>query len=249
VNQVWQDGPVSNDAPGMHDTSGANVQSMATLNLLSGESGASGASGAASSILHKKNIHGVLNAIGWGILMPLGVIIARYVKVFESADPAWFYLHVTCQTSAYIIGVAGWATGIQLGNGSPVHQTTHRNIGITIFSLATLQMFALLLRPNKDNKYRLYWNIYHHSIGYSVIILSIINIFKGLDILQPANKWEQSYLGIIVSLGIVAVLLEVYTWIVVLKRKKAAGTEKAPANGYNGTNMYNNYGARTQNVV
>lgn len=112
-------------------------------------------------------------------------------------------------------------------------------------------MFALLLRPNKDNKYRLYWNIYHHSIGYSVIILSIINIFKGLDILQPANKWEQSYIGIIVSLGIVAVLLEVYTWIVVLKRKKAAGTGKAPAgtNGYNSTNMYNNYGARTQNVV
>lgn len=100
----------------------------------------------------------------------------------------------------------------------------------------------MFLRPKKDNKYRLYWNIYHHSIGYTIIILSIINIFKGLDILKPANKWEQSYIGIIVSLGIAAVLLEVYTWTVVLKRKKA---EKAPV----GTNGFYGYGARTQNVV
>ncbi|XP_058196890.1 cytochrome b561 and DOMON domain-containing protein At4g17280-like [Rhododendron vialii] len=243
VNQVWQNGPVSNDAPGIHATSGSNVQSMATLNLLSGASAASGASGAVSSRLRKMNIHGVLNVVSWGIMMPLGVIIARYVKVFESADPAWFYLHVTCQTSAYIIGVAGWATGMQLGNESPgVQQTVHRTIGILLFSLATLQVFALFLRPKKDNKYRLYWNIYHHSIGYTIIILSIINIFKGLDILKPANKWEQSYIGIIVSLGIAAVLLEVYTWTVVLKRKKA---EKAPV----GTNGFYGYGARTQNVV
>ncbi|XAR53858.1 hypothetical protein NMG60_11022560 [Bertholletia excelsa] len=39
LNQVWQDGPVSNDAPAMHATTGANVQSMATLDLLSGQSG------------------------------------------------------------------------------------------------------------------------------------------------------------------------------------------------------------------
>lgn len=44
------------------------------------------------------------------------------------------------------------------------------------------------------------------------------------------------------SLGIAAVLLEVYTWTVVLKRKKA---EKAPV----GTNGFYGYGARTQNVV
>ena len=88
-----------------------------------------------------EQIHGVLNAISWGILMPGGILIARYVKVFEFADPAWFYLHATCQTSAYIIGVAGWATGLQLGKDSPgIQFTAHRTIGILIFSLATLQV-------------------------------------------------------------------------------------------------------------
>lgn len=48
------------------------------------------------------------------------------------------------------------------------------------------------------------------------------------------------------SLGIVAVLLEVYMWTVVLKRKKAH--EKGPG-GTNGTNGFYGYGGRTQNVV
>ena len=29
------------------------------------------------------------------------MIIARYLRTFPSADPAWFYLHVSCQVSAY----------------------------------------------------------------------------------------------------------------------------------------------------
>lgn len=86
-------------------------------------------------------IHGVLNAVSWGLLMPIGVIIARYLKVFKSAGPAWFYLHVSCQFSAYIVGVAGWATGIKLGSESAgVVLATHRTIGILIFCLGTLQV-------------------------------------------------------------------------------------------------------------
>uniref|UniRef100_A0A6N2K0S5 Cytochrome b561 domain-containing protein n=1 Tax=Salix viminalis TaxID=40686 RepID=A0A6N2K0S5_SALVM len=89
VNQVWQDGPLSGNAPQIHTTSGSNVQSMGTLNLLSGESSSTGGSAKTT----KRNIHGVLNAVSWGILMPIGALIARYLKVFKSADPAWFYLH------------------------------------------------------------------------------------------------------------------------------------------------------------
>lgn len=75
--------------------------------------------------------------------MPLGAIAARYMRVFKSADPAWFYLHVACQSSAYIVGVAGWATGIKLGSDSPgVTQNPHRNIGIVLFCLGTLQVIS-----------------------------------------------------------------------------------------------------------
>jgi len=86
-------------------------------------------------------IHGILNAVSWGLLFPIGAMIARYMRIFESADPAWFYLHVSCQFSAYVIGVAGWATGLKLGSESKgIQYNTHRNIGISLFSIATLQV-------------------------------------------------------------------------------------------------------------
>lgn len=86
----------------------------------------------------------MLNVVSWGILMPFGAMVARYLKTFKAADPAWFYLHAGCQTSAYIVGVAGWATGIKLGSDSVGTQyDTHRNIGITLFCLGTLQVFNL----------------------------------------------------------------------------------------------------------
>lgn len=83
----------------------------------------------------------MLNAVSWGILLPVGAIFARYLKTFKSADPAWFYLHITCQIIGYGVGVGGWATGLNLGSKSKgIQYTTHRNIGISLFSLATLQV-------------------------------------------------------------------------------------------------------------
>ncbi|XVF71783.1 hypothetical protein PTKIN_Ptkin12aG0066700 [Pterospermum kingtungense] len=243
TNQVWQEGPVSNDQLGVHPTTGANVQSVGSVNFVTGQSGGSGS----GSRTTRRNVHGVLNTVSWGILMPLGAIAARHMRVFKSADPAWFYLHVACQSSAYIVGVAGWATGIKLGSDSPgVTQNPHRNIGIALFCLGTLQVFALLLRPKKDHKYRFYWNIYHHSIGYTVIILSIINIFKGFDILQPDDHWKRIYIGILIFLGIVATLLEAFTWYVVLSRRKRESAKHS--HSMNGTNGVNEHGARGQGV-
>ncbi|XP_010936608.1 cytochrome b561 and DOMON domain-containing protein At5g47530 [Elaeis guineensis] len=232
-NTAWQAGQVSSGVPVGHATTGDNVLSKGSTDFLSGVS----SEGGGNSRLHRKNIHGVLNAVSWGVLMPLGAIIARYLRVFQSADPAWFYLHVACQCSAYIIGVSGWGLGLKLGSESKgITYHSHRDIGIALFCLATLQVFALLLRPNKDHKYRIYWNVYHHLIGYSVIVLSVVNIFKGFDILDPAKKWKHVYIAIIATLGGVALVLEAVTWAIVLKRKSIS-SEKFHHNEY-GTNGY-----------
>lgn len=92
-----------------------------------------------------------------------------------------------------------------------------------------LQIFALFIRPQKDHKYRYFWNIYHHSLGYTIIVLGIINIFRGFDILSPEKKWKATYIIVIAALGVIALLLEVITWIVVLKRKSST----KPYDGYN----------------
>ena len=96
------------------------------------------------------------------------------------------------------------------------------------FSFCTvllLQIFALFLRPKKEHKLRFYWSIYHHSIGYAIIILGIINVFKGLTILDPAKKWKSTYVSILIVLGGITVLLEVFTWVVVLLRRSSRSTK------------------------
>lgn len=87
--------------------------------------------------------------MSWGILMPTGAIIARYLKVFKSADPTWFYLHITCQASAYIVGVSGLGTGLKLGSDSEgVDYDTHRALGIVLVCLGTLQVPCVHLLLN-----------------------------------------------------------------------------------------------------
>ncbi|KAK9277637.1 hypothetical protein L1049_007183 [Liquidambar formosana] len=138
---------------GIHATTRPNLRSFGNLDFLSGKIAVATREGI-NARTRMRNIHGVPNAINWGILMPLWAIIARYLKVFKVANPAWFYLHVSCQCSGYIVGVAGWATRLKLGTkSSGIHHNAHRNISIAIFCLSTLQVFAFFLRPNKDQKY------------------------------------------------------------------------------------------------
>ncbi|KAI6672663.1 hypothetical protein NL676_000569 [Syzygium grande] len=252
ASQVWQEGPMNGPgSPGIHSTSGANMQSTGTLDFLSTSSTSGGVSSSGSSGIssteRKKNVHGVLNAVSWGVMMPLGVLLARYLKVFKSANPAWFYLHVTCQASAYAVGVAGWITGLRLGGdaGGGGNVGTHGNIGMALFILGTLQVFALLLKPKPDHKYRFYWNIYHHSCGYTAIALSIVNVFLGLDILDPTKVWKQMYIIALIVLGGVALIMEPVTWAVVIKRRRRERSQKDPAIGMNGAHS-NGYNGRSQ---
>ncbi|KAM2176025.1 hypothetical protein ACFX1Q_035362 [Malus domestica] len=207
VNQVWQVGPsVSDGFPAKHDFLTPNLNSKGTLSLTGGTTTTTASGG---SKMKKRNIHGILNAVSWGLMFPIGIIV-----------------------SGYAIGVAGWATGIKLGSESKgVVYTNHRNIGIVLFALATLQIFALFLRPKKEHKFRFYWNIYHHTLGYTILVLGIINVFKGLDILNPAKHWRSTYIIVIITLGALALLLEAITWIVVLKRKSRKATK--PYDGLN----------------
>ncbi|XP_038899819.1 cytochrome b561 and DOMON domain-containing protein At3g25290-like [Benincasa hispida] len=227
VNQVWQVGPsVDGTNLAVHEFQPANLNAKGTLGLSGGEV-MNNDGGEIDSRTMKKNIHGVLNAVSWGLLFPIGIVMARYLRVFPSADPAWFYLHISCQISAYAIGVAGWGTGMKLGSESEGFVAyDHRNIGIALFAMATLQMFALFLRPKKDHKYRMYWNVYHHSLGYSILILGIINVFKGFNMLNPDRKWKSAYIVVIAVVGVIAVILEAFTWVVVLKRKSSNKSTK-----------------------
>ena len=126
----------------------------------------------------------------------------------------WFYVQVLVQSLGYILGVAGWSTGLVLGNYSVgVVYQKHRFIGIALFAISTLQVCAILVRPSKGHKIRGAWNYYHYTLGVSILVLSILNIFYGFDILAPAPKWRYGYIGILGGLAGLTMVFEIVKWV------------------------------------
>lgn len=234
VFQVWQVGP--GVGPGgklvKHAFKPDNMRATGTLNLLRGEAtSSSGSGGTGGSKMRDRNIHGLLNAISWGFLLPLGAIIARYLKSFTSS-PTWFYLHVACQITGYALGTAGWATGLKLGSQSKgVTYTTHRSVGIALFAIATSQLTALFLRPKPDHKYRYLWNALHHTAGYAVIVLGVFNVFTGINILAPPMAWKVAFITVVCALAAAAAGLEAASWCVKSRESRKTGKGGASSAG------------------
>lgn len=54
--------------------------------------------------------------------------------------------------------------------------------------------------------------------------------------LDPEKKWRTAYITVLIILGAIAALLEVITWVIVLRRK--SGNSTKPYDGSNGANGY-----------
>ncbi|KAK1412699.1 hypothetical protein QVD17_34158 [Tagetes erecta] len=153
-----------------------------------------------------KRAHGILNMIGWGILIPIGALVARFLR---HLDPLWFYVHSSVQTLGFILGLAGVIVGIVLDDRLDARVGKHKGLGSTILALGCLQILALLLRPSIDAKTRKYWNWYHHNIGRLMILFAIVNIFYGVHLAKAGSSWNVGYGVILGIFAITIVILEV----------------------------------------
>ncbi|KAJ1441262.1 DOMON domain [Sesbania bispinosa] len=226
VNHLWQEGLVSDDGTlKPHSMSRSNLQSYGTLDFESGKVLETG--GKRNSRTTSRYVHGILNTISWGILMPIGVIFA-HLKAFNGLGTSWFHLHRACQSLAFLIGIAGFGTGLYMGNHhNGVHHAPHRCIGITLMCLASAQVcVAIFLRPKKDHKYRRFWNIFHYLVGYTTIVLAIFNVCNGFDILDAHKIWKKIYIGIIIFLVVVASVMNVIAFIFIRKKRTRNSQER-----------------------
>ncbi|KAE8038077.1 hypothetical protein FH972_010621 [Carpinus fangiana] len=154
--------------------------------------------------------HGVLNMVGWGILMIIGAMVARYLK---EKDPLWFYFHGFIQLCGFILGLVGIICGFILNNRLNAAVSTHKGLGIFILVLGCLQVMAILARPNKMSKFRKYWNWYHQNVGRILIIFTIANIFYGIHLGENGHGWSAGYGVVLGILFIISVVLEIRIWI------------------------------------
>lgn len=179
-----------------------------------------------------RKTHGLMNMFGWGILIIIGALVARHMKQWK---PTWFYAHIALQTTGFILGLTGIICGLVLENRTKANNVSkHKGLGITILVMGILQVhllshskfqyttkenmliwfcllqvLALLARPDKDSKYRKYWNWYHHNVGRVMIILAISNIFYGIHLGKAGSSWNVGYGFAVAVLALAAIGLEV----------------------------------------
>ncbi|KAF5459509.1 hypothetical protein F2P56_023450 [Juglans regia] len=216
INHVWNRGLyVQGYSPTIHPTTSNDLSSHATIDVQSGLAMAQH-----DNIKTLKIVHGIINAISWGLILPIGAVTARYLRHIQALGPAWFYAHAGMQLFALFLGTVGFAIGIRLGEQSPgVEYGLHRKLGFAAFCLGGLQTLALLFRPKTTNKFRKYWKSYHHFVGYSCVVLGVVNVFQGFEIMGASRSYAKlGYcLGLSTLIG-VSIALEVNSWVIFFRK-------------------------------
>ncbi|CAM0904028.1 unnamed protein product [Alopecurus aequalis] len=179
----------------MHRDMGSRSFNYASATLSSG-------GGLSDSGFPTKRWHGLLSMMSWGVLLPMGMMVARY---FRRQDPYWFYCHMAVQGIGFLVGIAAVVLGFRLDDDGLNNIDVHKAIGIAILAMASLQVTAVLARPNKTSKVRRFWNWYHHNIGRVAIVLAMVNVFLGLTIAKEVSAYIVSY-GVFVAVWVMAVV-------------------------------------------
>ncbi|KAK9691271.1 hypothetical protein RND81_09G186000 [Saponaria officinalis] len=215
IHCVWNRGVyVQGYSPTIHPTTINDLSSTATVDLLSGTTQHD------TSLKTLKTIHGVMNAISWGVMLPIGIVTSRYLRHIQKLGPTWFYLHAGVQLTGFFLGTIGFGIGIRLGELSPGKvYGLHRKLGFIAFCLGSLQTLALLFRPRTTHKYRKYWKSYHHFVGYACVVLGVVNVFQGFQVMELSRSYAKLAYSLCLSTIIgICIALEVNSWVVFCRK-------------------------------
>lgn len=84
-----------------------------------------------------RKYHGATAIIGWGILTPAGLIIARY---FRHMEPSWYYIHSSTHFIGFFVGIISISIGSNLYQKIAATFVAHKCIGYIVFALVGLEV-------------------------------------------------------------------------------------------------------------
>eukprot|EP00301_Raphidiophrys_heterophryoidea_P003778 c11692_g1_i2.p1 GENE.c11692_g1_i2~~c11692_g1_i2.p1 ORF type:complete len:336 (-),score=92.40 c11692_g1_i2:185-1192(-) len=133
----------------------------------------------------KWTVHGWLMFLSWGVVVPLGVFLARYL---QSAFPNWIAVHRNVQLVGVAAGIAGIALGLAMTNKNvPLpHLKTHKALGIAVLVLGALSAIVGFIRPLKSklgvapSTTRRTWFVMHFTIGIASVGIALYNMWVGV---------------------------------------------------------------------
>jgi hypothetical protein len=161
--------------------------------------------------------HGRLMVLAWAVLLPLGVIVARFFKItsqqkwpVELDNKVWWHAHQALQYGASVLLIAALALIWR-----PIHADSpwHNWLGWIVIAACVIQFVSAWLRGSKGGptdprpdgslsgdhynmtlRRRLFERL-HKSIGYIALLLSMAAISSGLWLVN-APRWMPVALGL-----------------------------------------------------
>jgi len=136
----------------------------------------------------KARNHAILCTVGFLILLPLGVLLARYARTFTRR---WFWGHAVLQlVVAGPVIFAGWKLGHDLANeleGFATLHDPHQNIGIALLALYVTQLLLgtiihFVKMQGLFRGHRPPQNYLHVALGLAILALAAYQVHYGLTI-------------------------------------------------------------------
>ncbi len=172
-------------------------------------------SGAASHAVNPEVYwHARLMVLAWGVLLPLGVLLARYFKVLPSQNwpsrldnKLWWHAHRSLQWLGLLLATLGlFVVWPHAPAASPLARA-HGWLGWGLMGLGWLQLLSGLVRGSKGGPgepsmagdhyamtpHRVWFERLHKSLGWLLIFSAMGVILAGL-VLADAPRWMPALL-------------------------------------------------------
>ena len=160
--------------------------------------------------------HARLMVLGWGILLPLGALAARFFKIVPGQDwpeqldnKAWWHAHRVLQYAGVLAMTMGLVLAWGLGSRHDTVAQVHAWLGWSLCIAGWAQVAGGLLRGGKGGptdaqlrgdhydmtRWRIGFERVHKSLGWLAIALAGVTIVLGLAI-ADAPRW----MGVVLAL-------------------------------------------------
>ncbi|KAJ1405362.1 Cytochrome b561/ferric reductase transmembrane [Sesbania bispinosa] len=155
-----------------------------------------GSAEAEQDLLPVLAVHGFMMFLAWGILLPGGILAARYLKHLKG--DGWFRIHVYLQYSGLAIVLLALLFAVAELRGF-YFSSAHVKFGFTAILVACIQPINAFLRPQKPTNgeqaplKRIIWEYFHIIVGRCAIVVGTAALFSGMKHLGDRYGVENAH--------------------------------------------------------
>lgn len=170
-------------------------------------------------------VHGFMMFVAWGLLLPGGIVAARYLKHLKG--DLWFQAHTYLQYSGVAVMFLGVLFAVAELRGFSF-KSTHAKIGLLAFTFTSVQPINAYLRPHRAenreilSRKRVIWEYLHVFTGRTALVAGATALFTGLQHLghRYGSKTIKGLTCGLVLWVVSGVLVVVYLEYIKVKRRR-----------------------------